>query len=277
MEDPSEKKPAPANKPAAKKPAASKKPAAKKPAAAKKPTTKKPAVKKPAKQVEVEQAAAAEQAAQQAAELTAAEQTAAAEKAAEQAAAEKQAKAELAAELAEKNLSMAPASIMSRAQATLIDYLLLLIVISVAAVVSGNSPITAMDDGGWEGALTFLMLLMAYLILMSIMQIGFAGREGTHNGQTLGKQLMGLRVITQQGGPINQRKAFRREMFWKVFIFWFLLAVPFIGWLCLLVINWYLLFPREGRYPLQDEVCGTLVINNRLEAEAVGEADSEVA
>jgi uncharacterized RDD family membrane protein YckC len=172
---------------------------------------------------------------------------------------------------------MAPAGILSRAQATLIDYLVLLIVISIAAVVSGNSPITAMDDGGWEGAITFLMLLMAYLILMSIMQISFAGREGAHNGQTLGKQLMGLRVITQQGGPINQRKAFRREMFWKVFIFWFLLAVPFIGWLCLLVINWYLLFPREGRYPLQDEVCGTLVINTRLTAEVEDEANSEVA
>jgi hypothetical protein len=66
-------------------------------------------------------------------------------------------------------------------------------------------------------------------------------------------------------------------MFWKVFIFWFLLAVPFIGWLCLLIINWHLLFPREGRYPLQDEVCGTLVINTRLTAEASSEADSEVA
>ena len=268
MEDPSDKKPTRAKKPAAKKPAASKKPAAKKSAASKKP------VVKTARQVEVEQAAATEQAAKQASEQAAAEQTAAAEKAAQLAAAEKQAKAELAAELAEKNLSMAPAGILSRAQATLIDYLLLLIVISIAAVVSGNSPITAMDDGGWEGALTFLMLLMAYLILMSILQIGFAGREGAHNGQTLGKQLMGLRVITQQGGPINQRKAFRREMFWKVFIFWFLLAVPFIGWLCLLIINWHLLFPREGRYPLQDEVCGTLVINTRLTAEASSEADS---
>jgi len=53
----------------------------------------------------------------------------------------------------------------------------------------------------------FLLFALVYMLYMVILMC----REGEHNGQTLGKQRLGLRVIRNDGEPIDLKTALVRE------------------------------------------------------------------
>src|SRR5829696_7712575 len=74
----------------------------------------------------------------------------------------------------------------------------------VAAVVDGfvvGIPVYALaavidSDGDWAIGLLYILASVLYAPLL-------LARGGEHNGQTLGKQLLGLRVVSKGGEPVS--------------------------------------------------------------------------
>jgi uncharacterized RDD family membrane protein YckC len=87
----------------------------------------------------------------------------------------------------------------TRLAATLIDWLILLVpvlalVVIVAAIAIGN------DTAGW---VTGVVAFLAYLVVACIYAPLVMARDGAHNGQTWGKQMLGIRVIRDNGQPMG--------------------------------------------------------------------------
>jgi uncharacterized RDD family membrane protein YckC len=91
----------------------------------------------------------------------------------------------------------------SRVGATLIDWLVLLIPTAIlfVAVLAG----TIGDDDTSTGAAVAATIL--YVVLVCVVLLLYAPllmmRKGPHNGQTLGKQLVGITVVRNTGEPMN--------------------------------------------------------------------------
>ena len=101
----------------------------------------------------------------------------------------------------------------SRAAAWLIDLMILLvpvIVLTVAVVAAAAGS----DTGAWvTGVLGFFTYLVALLLYAPLLMM----REGEHNGQTLGKQALGIRVVRDSGEPMGFGWAALREIVVKGF------------------------------------------------------------
>jgi uncharacterized RDD family membrane protein YckC len=105
-----------------------------------------------------------------------------------------------------------------------------LIVASVLFVVGGALPVTLgvlLVVGGTVGAILLGPLLMC--------------RSGDHNGQTLGKQTVDLRVVRDDGKPVGFGIGVLREVVFKI-----LFGVVITGGLFLLVDALWPLFDRQG-------------------------------
>jgi len=94
----------------------------------------------------------------------------------------------------------------SRVGAQLIDWLVLLIpaVVLFIVVVAGALGISGDDDASWGavvGALLLYTLVMGAVLLLYAPLLMM--REGKHNGQTLGKQLIGITVVRDNGQAMN--------------------------------------------------------------------------
>ncbi|MGH2800078.1 MAG: RDD family protein, partial [Thermoleophilaceae bacterium] len=102
-----------------------------------------------------------------------------------------------------------------RLGAWLIDWLVLLIpaVILFFVVVAGAWGVSGDDDastGAVIGATILYVLLMSAVILLYAPLLMM--RQGAHNGQTLGKQLLGIRVARDTGEPMGFGWAALREV-----------------------------------------------------------------
>jgi uncharacterized RDD family membrane protein YckC len=105
-----------------------------------------------------------------------------------------------------------------------------LIVASVLFVVGGALPVTLgvlLVVAGTVGAILLGPLLMC--------------RSGDHNGQTLGKQTVDLRVVRDDGEPVGFGIGVLREVVFKI-----LFGVVITGGLFLLVDALWPLFDRQG-------------------------------
>ncbi|MDR9369928.1 RDD family protein, partial [Conexibacter sp. JD483] len=98
-----------------------------------------------------------------------------------------------------------------RFAAYLIDSLLLgivAIVIAVVIVLATGTDFESDDNDtllGWLFILVWIvMVLLYYPTLMS--------RKGRYNGQTLGKQALGVRVVTREGVPVTFWRAAQRDV-----------------------------------------------------------------
>jgi uncharacterized RDD family membrane protein YckC len=144
----------------------------------------------------------------------------------------------------------------SRVGATLIDVLVLLIPgailgwLIVAASLDGDSSTWAII-GAWVLyllALALIWLLYAPLLMM---------RSGERNGQTLGKQAVGIRVVRDSGEPMGFGWAALREVVVKNLMVGIASSIiPFIPWL--LDVCWPL-WDDENR-ALHDFVVSTHVV-----------------
>src|SRR5215207_4840821 len=60
------------------------------------------------------------------------------------------------------------------------------------------------NDGEWVVGLLYILASILYAPLL-------LARGGDHNGQTIGKQLLGLRVVAKDGGPVSLGRGMMRE------------------------------------------------------------------
>ena len=104
-----------------------------------------------------------------------------------------------------------------RGAAALLDGLIIgapvFVVSIVLAVAFGNSP----------GA-SLLRLLLALVVGIAY-YVKTMTREGPRNGQTLGKQLVGIRVVRDDGYPVGPGIVLRRELLIKGLLTWITLGV----------------------------------------------------
>ena len=105
----------------------------------------------------------------------------------------------------------------SRVGAALLDWLILFIPVALLIVLVVVVALNSTGGGIVTGILSGLVYLLAVLFYAPILM----GREGEHNGQTLGKQIVGIRVIRDTGQPVDFGFAFIREFVVKGLLFGF--------------------------------------------------------
>lgn len=142
---------------------------------------------------------------------------------------------------------MRPAPLDARAGAWLLDLLITPILpmafyLGVGAVFSDDVPLAV--------GLPIVLALLAFHFLYSPVLLQ---RTGRHAGQTLGKQALGIRVVTLEGdGPVRFPKALLREIFGRsvlAFIPLYLLADLLLAFL-----------NRPNRRAIHDVIAGTRVV-----------------
>jgi uncharacterized RDD family membrane protein YckC len=104
------------------------------------------------------------------------------------------------------------------------------------------------DDGSGVWFLVAVVLCTAYYCLTMC-------RRGEHNGQTLGKQAVGVRVVRSDGRPIGPGTVLLREVLLKFIVGW----MTVIGWL---LDGLWSLSDRHNR-AIHDLVAGTQVLSDR--------------
>lgn len=142
-----------------------------------------------------------------------------------------------------------------------IDFVIRIAVFVAVGIVLGVFGI--FTGGALSGLLTFIFLLVWFVTEC------FYGAlfETFMNGQTPGKWILGVRVVTRDGQPINGMQAVLRNLFRWVDMappvyFWFEPAQQYIPWniTCLVALITMSIDPRFRR--LGDLVAGTMVVVN---------------
>jgi uncharacterized RDD family membrane protein YckC len=143
-----------------------------------------------------------------------------------------------------------PASWVSRAAAAVIDAVLGLVLPLAAAALVG---ISAGDAAG------AVLLAAAFAFAWLVYAPAFMARQGERNGQTPGKQVVGIRVVRETAEPITYGSALMREFVVKQ------LLIGFVGGLLLylpLLLNYlWPLWDADNR-ALHDMVASTRVIRS---------------
>ncbi|MBA3263768.1 MAG: RDD family protein [Thermoleophilaceae bacterium] len=123
----------------------------------------------------------------------------------------------------------------SRVGATLLDWLILLVpaLILFFVVVAGAVGISGDDDTSTGAAVAAVIL---YVVLILAVMLLYAPllmmREGAHNGQTLGKQVVGIRVVRNNGERMGFLWAALREVVIKGLAVGIASSIiPFLPWL----------------------------------------------
>ena len=105
----------------------------------------------------------------------------------------------------------------SRVGATLLDWLILLIPVTLLIVLVVVVALSSDVGGIVTAILSSLLYLVAVLFYAPLLM----GRQGAHNGQTWGKQIVGIRVVRDSGQPVDIGFAFVREFVVKGLLFGF--------------------------------------------------------
>jgi uncharacterized RDD family membrane protein YckC len=116
----------------------------------------------------------------------------------------------------------------SRVAATLIDWLILLVPVIVLTII-----VVAIAAGSDTGAIvTGIVGGLAYLVVLFVYAPTLMAREGRNNGQTWGKQMIGIRVVRDIGEPMNFGWAALREIAVKGLLVSIVSSIiPLIPWL----------------------------------------------
>jgi uncharacterized RDD family membrane protein YckC len=93
-----------------------------------------------------------------------------------------------------------------------------------------------------------ILIIVVGWILAALYEPLMTGRNGIHNGQTLGRQAAGIRITNLQGGPISKGQAWGRYLF-KAFISG---SIFYLGYLWML---W-----DANKQGWHDKVANTLVL-----------------
>jgi uncharacterized RDD family membrane protein YckC len=101
--------------------------------------------------------------------------------------------------------------------ATLLDWLILVVPVTALIIVVVVIALNSTAGGIVTGILAGLAYLVALLLYAPLLM----GREGEHNGQTWGKQIVGIRVVRDTGQPVDVAFGFLREFVVKGLLFGF--------------------------------------------------------
>ncbi len=104
---------------------------------------------------------------------------------------------------------------LSRAGAALLDFLIVFaaLVVVVLLIVGGFAASTA------AGVVLLIILGIPAFVGLFMYGAYFMGRKGEHNGQTPGKQIVGIRVTRDNGQPYDIGNALIREFLVKGLLF----------------------------------------------------------
>jgi uncharacterized RDD family membrane protein YckC len=131
---------------------------------------------------------------------------------------------------------------------------LILLVPVVALVVI----VVAIAVGSDTGAVvTGILGFLAYLVVAFAYAPALMARDGAHNGQTWGKQMLGIRVIRDGGEPMSFGYAALREIVVKGFAVGIASTIiPFIPW----VLDFFWPLWDDENRALHDMVVSTHVV-----------------
>jgi uncharacterized RDD family membrane protein YckC len=118
----------------------------------------------------------------------------------------------------------------SRLAALIIDGLILLIPIAILGFVVVGAVVG--DDTGW---VEYLLSGILYTLVVAVVVLFYAptlmARDGRHNGQSWGKQALGIRVVRDSGETVGFGWAVLREVVVKQLLVGIASAIiPFIPW-----------------------------------------------
>jgi uncharacterized RDD family membrane protein YckC len=158
------------------------------------------------------------------------------------------------------HLDVRVARVGSRVIARLIDivvqvvlaytFLMIMSIVLLTGVLSGLVELDA-ALGGVTQILLLVVVFVGYPVLM----------ETATRGRTLGKMVLGLRVVRDDGGPVTFRQALARGLV-GVAIEWPGLIAPPLTWLATI---WVMIASPQGKR-IGDHVAGTVVIHERTPA-----------
>jgi uncharacterized RDD family membrane protein YckC len=152
----------------------------------------------------------------------------------------------------------------SRVGAAIIDGIIVWIPAAIffGLVIAGTIGIAGSDDGVTIGAIV-LGLLISFFILAAVALLYapvLMARDGAHHGQTLGKQIFGIKVVRDTGQPMSIGWGALREVVVKGIAVGIASAfLPLIPWL---LDNLWPLWDDENR-ALHDMVVSTHVVRTQ--------------
>lgn len=153
-----------------------------------------------------------------------------------------------------------PASWGVRLAAMLIDgvisnVLALILAVGTGFAVYGSTTGSDAESAAWvTGVLVYLGVALVWFLLYDPLTMR---RQGARNGQTWGKQWLGIRVVREDGQPVTAGTAFVRDVVMQGFVFGFLGGF-FFSAPTLLDGLWPLWDQRNQS--LHDKVANTLVV-----------------
>src|SRR5215207_4562226 len=141
----------------------------------------------------------------------------------------------------------------SRAAAYFVDGLILIVPVIVLTVIV-VAIATGSDTGAW---VTGIVGFLVFLVVVFIYAPYLMAREGEHNGQTWGKQMLGIRVVRDTGQTMSFGWAALREIAVKGLAVSIASSIiPLIPWL---LDSLWPLWDDQNR-ALHDMVCSTHVV-----------------
>lgn len=111
--------------------------------------------------------------------------------------------------------------------------------------------------GADVGVAAFVVLLLVGLAAGSLIPAWFLSRKGARNGQSIGKQIMNIRVVMEGGGPLSAGTAVIRETILRRLVFG-LIGLLFLFIPTLVNAIWPLC--DSSRRALHDKGAGTVVV-----------------
>ena len=141
----------------------------------------------------------------------------------------------------------------TRLGAQVIDWLILLVpVVVLTVIVVGVA--TNSDTGAW---VTGILGFLAYLVVALLYAPLLMAREGEHNGKTLGKQMLGIRVVRDGGESMGFGWAALREIVVKNLGVGIASSIiPIIPWF----LNYFWPLWDDSNRAIHDIICSTHVV-----------------
>lgn len=158
------------------------------------------------------------------------------------------------------------ASFWARVGAALIDGLVILGIAAIPIILGAVMIVSGVDTNSYDNTTTVtnggllaagILVIIVGAILAMLYEPLMTARGGARNGQTLGRQAVGIRITNLQGGPITAGQAWGRYLF-KQFVIGGIGGSFTFGLLSLLNYLWMLWDSNKQCW--HDKIANTLVL-----------------